>query len=110
MGKLTQWQAWIHSCSVDGLLSACLFAFDWDDDGFSCSRSMGISNLSLSLSHEYHHQDSLELTKRKDGSKRHFLESIDEAYYLVEVMLFLSFFPRRFGILARMMTSCDDII
>jgi hypothetical protein len=26
---------------------------------------------------------------------RHFLESIEEAYYLVEVMLFVSFFPLR---------------
>jgi hypothetical protein len=25
------------------------------DDGFACSNTMGISNLSLSLSHEYHH-------------------------------------------------------
>jgi hypothetical protein len=26
-----------------------------DDDGFACRNNMGISNLSLSLSHEYHH-------------------------------------------------------
>jgi hypothetical protein len=98
-----QWQAWIRSCSVDRLLSACLFAFDWDDDGFACSRSMGISNLSLSLSHDYHHAYSLQLTKGKDGIKHHFLESIEEAYYLVEVMVFVSFCPRRFG-------ANDDVI
>jgi hypothetical protein len=87
MGKLMQWQAWIWSCSVNGSLSACQFAFYWDDDGFSCSYTVANWNLSLSLSHEYHHQDSLELTNRKDGSKYHFLECIEEAYYLVEVML-----------------------
>jgi hypothetical protein len=57
MGKLMQWQAWIWSCSVDDLLSECRFAFNWDNDGFACSKTMGISNLSLSLSHEYHHPD-----------------------------------------------------
>jgi hypothetical protein len=44
---------------------------------------MRISNLSLSLSHEYHHPASLQLTKGKGGSKHHFLESIEKAYYLV---------------------------
>jgi hypothetical protein len=71
-----QWQAWIWSCSVNGSFSACQFAFDWDNDGFACSSSMGISNLSLSQSHEYHHPDSLQLTNGKDGSKQHFLGSI----------------------------------
>jgi hypothetical protein len=45
---------------------------------------MGISNLSLSLSHEYHHPDSIKFTNGKDGRKQHFGESIEEAYYLVE--------------------------
>jgi hypothetical protein len=67
---------------------------------------MGKSNLALSLSHEYHHPDSLHLTKGKDRHKQHFLENIEEAYYLVERMLFVSVFPRcRFGVLAQMMTS-----
>jgi hypothetical protein len=61
------------------LLSACRFAFDWDDERFACSNTMGISNLSLSLSHEYHHPHSLQLTNGKEGSKQHFLESIEEA-------------------------------
>jgi hypothetical protein len=54
------------------------FAFHWDDDGFACSNTMGrISNLSLSLSHEYHHPDSLRLTNGKEGSKQHFLETTE---------------------------------
>jgi hypothetical protein len=40
MGKLMQWQAWIWSCSVNRLLSAWLFAFDSDHDGFSCSKTV----------------------------------------------------------------------
>jgi hypothetical protein len=92
MGKLMQWQACIRSCSVDGSLLAWWFAFNRDDDRFACSKTMGISNLSLSLSHEYHHPDSLQLTNGKDGSNQHLLESIEEAYYLVEVMLFVSVF------------------
>jgi hypothetical protein len=47
--------------------------------------------------------DSLQFTNGKDGSKRHFLESKEEAYYLVEVILFVSFFPRCFG-------ANDDVI
>jgi hypothetical protein len=92
-----QWHAGIRSCSVDRLLSACLvFAFlDWAHDGFACSRSMGISNLSLSLSHDYHHAYSLQLTNGKDGIKHHFLDSIEEAYCLVERMAFVSVFPLR---------------
>jgi hypothetical protein len=100
-GKLMQWQAWIWSCSVDGSLSACRFVFDRDDDGFACSNTMGISNLSLSLSHEYHHSlsDSLQLTNGKDRSKQHSLCSIEEAYYLVEGMMFVSALPLRpFGV------------
>jgi hypothetical protein len=77
-----------------------LFAFDWDNVGFSCSNTVAKWNLSLSLPHEYHHPDSLQLTNRKDGSKNHYWESIEEAYYLVEVMVFVSVFPRRrFGVL-----------
>jgi hypothetical protein len=35
---------------------------------------------------------------RKEGSRQHFLESIEEAYCLVKEMLFVSVFPpRRFG-------------
>jgi hypothetical protein len=60
-----QWQVGIRSCSVDRLLSACLFAFDWDDDGFACSKTMEISNLSRSLSHDYHHAYSLQLRTGK---------------------------------------------
>jgi hypothetical protein len=108
MGKLMQWQAWIWSCTMD---RSCRFAFDCDDDGFACSNTMGMRNLSFSLSHHYHHADSLQLANGKDRSTHHFLESTEEAYYLVEVMLFLSFFRRRrFGILARMMTLYDDVI
>jgi hypothetical protein len=51
IGKLMQRQAWIWSCSVDDMLSECGLAFDWDDDGFACSNTMGISKLSLSLYH-----------------------------------------------------------
>jgi hypothetical protein len=72
MGKLMQWQAWIWSCIVNGLLSACSFAFDWDADGFACSKTMGMINLSLSLSHDDHHPDLLLLVKGKEGSKQHF--------------------------------------
>jgi hypothetical protein len=77
----------------------CGFAFDWDDDGFACSKTMGISNLSLFLSHEYHHPDSLQLTNGKDRSKQHPLWSIEKAYYLVEGMMFvcLSSLFWRFG-------------
>jgi hypothetical protein len=43
---------------------------------------------------------------RKDGSKNHYWESIEEAYYLVEVMVFVSVFPRRrFRVMAQMMMS-----
>jgi hypothetical protein len=83
MGKLMQWQAWIWSCAVNGSLSACRFAFDWDDDGFSCSNTVAKGNLSLKK--KYHHPDSLQLTNGKDGGKNQ---------YLVEVMVFVSFFPR----------------
>jgi hypothetical protein len=44
--------------SIGRLISACRFAFDCDNDGFACSRSMETSNLSLSQSNEYHHPDS----------------------------------------------------
>jgi hypothetical protein len=56
-------------------------------------------NPSLSLSNKQHHPDSLQLTKGKGGSKHHFLGSIEEAYYLVEVMLFVS---------ARSPDSCEN--
>jgi hypothetical protein len=49
-----------------------LIATDWEDDGFACRYTTGISNFSLSLSHEYHQADSLQLTDGKDGSKQHF--------------------------------------
>jgi hypothetical protein len=65
IGKLMQRQTWIWSYTFNGSLPACLFAFDWDNVGFACSRSMGISNLSLLHSHEYHHPDSLQLTNGK---------------------------------------------
>jgi hypothetical protein len=69
-----------------------------DDDGFACGKRMGISNLSLSLSHEYHQTDSLQLTNKKEGSKQHFKEIIEEGYSLVEEMLFVSVYPCcRFG-------------
>jgi hypothetical protein len=55
------------------------------------------SKLSLSQSHDYHHLDSLQLMDRKEGSKQHFLESTEEAYYLVVVMPSVSFFLCRFG-------------
>jgi hypothetical protein len=42
MGKLMQRQTWIWSSTINGSLLACLFAFDWEDDGFASSRSMGI--------------------------------------------------------------------
>jgi hypothetical protein len=38
-----------------------------------------MSNLSLSLSHEYDHPDTLQLTNRKEGSQQHFLQGIEEA-------------------------------
>jgi hypothetical protein len=43
---------------VGRLLSSCRFAFDSDDERFACSRSMEISNLSLSQSYECHHPGS----------------------------------------------------
>jgi hypothetical protein len=102
LGNLMQRQALIWFCSVDRLLSACRFAFDWDDDGFSCSNNGAKCNPSCSLSHEYHHPDSLQLTNGKDGSKNHYSERIEEAYYLVEVMVFVSVFPRSsFGFRAK---------
>jgi hypothetical protein len=72
MGMLMQWQAWIRSSTVDCLLSARQFAFDWGNDGFACSKTMEISNVSLSLSHECHHPESLQLTNVKDGIKQRF--------------------------------------
>jgi hypothetical protein len=49
---------------------------------FACTKTIEISNLSLSLSHEYIHPGSLQLTNGKEGSTQHFLESMEEAYYL----------------------------
>jgi hypothetical protein len=47
---------------------------------------------------KHNHPDSLLLMNRKEGSRQHFLESIEEAYCLVKEMLFVSVFPpRRFG-------------
>jgi hypothetical protein len=90
---------------IYGSLSAYRFAFDWDDDGFTCSNTMGISTLSLSLSHDYHHLDSLQLANGKDGTKQHFWDGIEEAYYAVKEMLFVSVFPsRRFG------ANDDDVL
>jgi hypothetical protein len=51
---------------------------------------MEINNRSLSLSHEYHHPGSLQLTNGKDGINQYFWESIEAACYLVEAMLFVS--------------------
>jgi hypothetical protein len=56
-GKLMQWQASKRRKFGRRLLSSCQFAFDSDDERFACSKTMEISNLSLSLSHEYHHPD-----------------------------------------------------
>jgi hypothetical protein len=85
---------------VHRLLLLCQFGFDWEDDGFACSNTMEISNLSLSLSqHENHHPDLLELAIGKGGSKQHFWCSRDEAYYLVKELLFVLVFPlRRFAV------------
>jgi hypothetical protein len=47
----------------------------------------------------FHHRNHMNIIilnhNGKDGTKQHFLESIEEAYYLVEVMLFSSVFPGR---------------
>jgi hypothetical protein len=76
VGKLLmQWKACIPSCSVDCLFSLCQFAFDRDNDGFAYSKTMRVSNLSLSLSHKYHHADALQLMNGKEGSKQHFWEN-----------------------------------
>jgi hypothetical protein len=56
------------------LTRRCAFTFWDDDDGlFACSKIMGLSNLSLSLSHEYNHPGSLRLMDGKEGGKQHFL-------------------------------------
>ena len=57
---------------------------------------MAISSLSLSLLNEYHRPDILLLENRNDGIKQHFFCSIEEAYYLVEEMLFVSLIPLDF--------------
>ena len=54
---------------------------------------MAISSLSLSPLNEYHRPYLLLLVNGNDGIKQHFFCSIEEAYYLVEEMLFLSLFP-----------------
>jgi hypothetical protein len=72
------------------IVSICTRSGRW---WFACSKTMmGISNLSLFLSYEYHHPDSLnlslllsyeyhhpyslQLTNGKEGSKQHFWESM----------------------------------
>jgi hypothetical protein len=56
-GKLMQWQASKRRKFGRRLLSSCQFAFDWENDGLACSKTMEISNLSLSVCNEYHHPD-----------------------------------------------------
>jgi hypothetical protein len=56
----------VHPPDVNRLLLACRSAFDWDNAGFSCSKTMGISNLSLSLCNGHHHPNSLQLTNGKE--------------------------------------------
>jgi hypothetical protein len=63
---------WVLLCRW--FIVGMLIAFVWDDEWFACSKTMEISNLSLSLSHEYHHPNSLELTNGKDGTKQHVRE------------------------------------
>ena len=55
---------------------------------------MGISSPSLSLLNECHRPDLLLLANGNDGIKQHFFCSIEEAYYLVKEMLFVSVIPR----------------
>jgi hypothetical protein len=50
----------------------------WQNETFHCRNHMNI----IILNHN-----------GKDGTKQHYLESLEEAYYLVEVMLFSSVFP-----------------
>jgi hypothetical protein len=72
MGKLIQWEALIrsvdHDCRHVDLHSTGTMM------GLLTAKTMGISNLSLSLSHEYNHPDSLQCMHGKEGSKQHFLE------------------------------------
>jgi hypothetical protein len=64
----------------------------WQNETFHCHNHM---NIIIKI------RDSLQLTNWKGGSKHHFFESVKEAYYRVEVMVFVSVFPRRrFGVLA----------
>jgi hypothetical protein len=78
------------------LMVCCQSVFDWyNHDGFAFSKTMGISNLSLSLSHEYHHGDSLQLMNGKDGTKQHSGERVQS----------VRVFALHFGVLAQKMTS-----
>jgi hypothetical protein len=58
---------------------------------------MGFHTVKLWQNITFHHRNHMNIIilthNGKEGSKQHFLESIEEAYYLVEVMLFSSDFP-----------------
>ena len=75
-------------------VSARRLSFNWDDDGLLAAKTMGISSPSLSLLNEYHCPYLLLLVNGNDGIKQHFFCSIEEAYYLVVEVLFVSIFPR----------------
>jgi hypothetical protein len=93
---------WASSCSDKHgfgpapsiiFFSACGgFAFDWDDDGFSYSNIVAKWSLSLSLSHEYHHAYSHQLTNGKDGIKHHLRGYRGGLLPCGSVMLFVSVF------------------
>jgi hypothetical protein len=72
-------------------MSACRFAFDCDADGFACSKTLGMSIFSLSISHECHHPDSfnLQMGKREATNTSEYRGGL----LPVEVM-FVSVFPR----------------
>jgi hypothetical protein len=93
-------------------MSACQLAFDGDNDGFACSITMGISNLSLSLSHEYHHLDSLQLNKWESGRQTTLLRGHRGSLLPCgsnPVCVCLSSWFWCFGVLAQMMTSSGEV-
>jgi hypothetical protein len=67
-----QWQAGIWSSSTCQLfLSSYQLSFDWYDIGFVYKAKQNHGHKQpFSLSHDYQHPDSLQLTNWKEGSKQ----------------------------------------
>jgi hypothetical protein len=68
-----------------------IIAFDFDNGGFACSRSMEISNLSLSQSNECHHPGS-PIGKKGANCCQVFEEELTTLYCKWKYGFFLSVF------------------